>query len=231
MILVIMLSAQSCTFVKIDKNPDIEVSVNGKEYSGSSIKGSSSMVEKTFDFTEVRSLLLEGSGDVQIVHGNTPSLSVKVPENLAEYLKVGITDGELEISLDHLHRYRDADLDIHLAVPMIESVEIDGAGMIRLKDMGLLDFEAVIDGAGSIYLNNVAAGALDLSVDGAGHITSDDLDCTSINAEIDGTGEITLNGKAASADLNVDGIGTIDIRNFNCPNANCHRDGIVKIKR
>jgi hypothetical protein len=230
------LCSTSCRFVTIDRskfdNESISINTDADTGRKDVIKGSDREVSRDFSsLGEIRELIIDGSADVSVRQSENPVLSIELPANLEDYLRVDFDNGKCNIYLDRSHRYTNASFDIILGTSTLEKLSINGASDIEMGRVTLGDLSLEINGAGDVDIHHITCGDLSIEINGAGEIDAQNMDCKSITAEINGAGEIDLGGKCVDLDVRVSGTGSVDVSRMECTGKkNVHRDGLVTIK-
>ncbi|MBP5335000.1 MAG: DUF2807 domain-containing protein [Bacteroidales bacterium] len=230
------LTCSSCRFITIDQDKlgkdNITISSGVDLGNKDVIKGSDREVSRDFSsLGEIRTLVIDGSADVTVRQSENPVLSIELPANLEDYLRVDYDNGKCNIYLDRSHRYTNASFDIILGTSTLEKLSINGASDIEMGRMTLGDLAIEINGTGDVDIHHITCGDLSIEINGAGEIDAQNMDCKSITAEINGAGEIDLGGKCVDLDARISGTGSVDVTRLECSGRkNVHRDGLVNIK-
>ena len=236
-ILAATLCTVSCRFIKIDEGKitgfdNMDVTFGGNPVSKEVIKGSDREVSRDFSYLgEITTLVIDGSTDITVRQSENPVLSIEIPANLEEYLKVDYNNGKCQVYLDRSYRYTNASFDIILGTSTLEKLEINGAAEVEMGRMTLGDLDFEINGAGDVDMHHINCGKLSIEINGAGQIDAQEMDCRSIDVEVNGAGEVDLGGKCVDLDVSVSGTGSVDVTRLECTGKkNVHRDGLVNIK-
>ena len=238
-ILAAALCTTSCRFIKLDEgkfggfNENMDIQIGDSYIAKETIKGSDKEVKKEFsDLGKIVALTIDGNADITIKQTENTELSVELPDNLEQYLKVEYGASACKIYLDKKFKYTNAKFDIVLGTSHIEYLTINGAADIEMQRMLLGDFELEINGAGEVDMNHITCGDLSIEINGAGEIDAQEMDCKDIDIEINGAGEIDLGGNCANIDVEVNGTGAIDLTRLECSGRkSAKRSGLVTIKQ
>ena len=231
--LIALSSTTSCRFIKLDESKfSDDVITYGTTGTKGTIKGSDKETTITYsDLDKIVVLGIDGSTDITIRQSEDTELTLKLPENLEEYLKFEYAASACKIYLDKDYKYTNAKFDIVLGTSDLEKLVINGAADVEMKRMELGDLEFEINGAGNVDISNIKCGDLSIEINGAGEVDAQEMDCKDIDIEINGAGEIDLGGKCKDVDVEVNGTGSVDISRLECTGKkNVHRSGIVTIK-
>jgi hypothetical protein len=135
---------------------------------------------------DVQAVELSTSGDLVVVHGDRPALTVTAAKPALERLTSDVQDGRLVLSTD-------------------------GAAFITGRIAYLLETDhlddVVIRGSGDVTGSDVTADELSVLIQGSGNVTLDGLDAHRVTVRIEGSGDVTLSGTADELDVRVAGSG------------------------
>ena len=228
-------SATSCRFIKIDESKfDSEgITIQSGNGSKGTIKGSNKETRLEFnDFDKIVLLSIDGSTDITIRQSEATEMTLELPENLEEYLKVEYAASACKIYLDKDYKYTNAKFDIVLGTSDLEKLVINGAAEVEMEKMELGDLKFEINGAGNVDVNHVKCGDFSIEINGAGEVDAQDMDCGDIDVEINGAGEIDLGGKCKDVTVEVNGTGSVDISRLeNSGRQTVRKSGIVTVKK
>ncbi len=139
------------------------------------------------DVGDVRAVELSTSGDLVVVHGDRPALTVTAAKPALPRLTSDVTDGRLVLSSDG------AFVTGRIAY-LLETDHLD---------------DVVIKGSGDVTGSGVTADELSVLVQGSGNVTLDGLDAHRVAVRIEGSGDVTLSGTADELDVRVAGSGNV----------------------
>jgi len=182
---------------------------------GKRVKGDSNMVTKTRNVSNYDRVAVGGSFDVKLIEGEEGKLTLRVDENLLQYLITEVKDGKLKIKwkkgMNISHRS-----DILVTVPFkdIDEVSLAGSGDVYSEDtIKATNFKTALSGSGDIKvkvnatdINTALSGSGDISIagttgtlkcaiSGSGNISAYELISNEADARIAGSGNIKLNVK------------------------------------
>lgn len=160
---------------------------------GKRVKGNGKVVtiERTvgdYDYVSVA-----GWFDVELVDGNEGEITIKGEENLLEYIKTEVKDGDLVIKTKkgvnlQPSNWKDG-ITITVPVESINGASLSGSGDVIGKTTLKADhFKTSISGSGDIEL---------------------DVEANRLKASMSGSGDIRLSGKATDFEVSVSGSGDI----------------------
>src|SRR5579883_2845357 len=155
------------------------------------VEGSGISATEERDIGNVNEVVLSGVGDLTIVPGAMPALSVTADDNILPALETNASGGKLHIgtrSLTSIH----PKTKIHytLTVPQLNSITVSGAGTVKTQRLEADDLKLKLSGAGKVQLDN--------------------LNCKSLAITLSGSGIANLSGPAEHFKLRLSGAGKID---------------------
>ncbi len=188
--------------------------VNAQWY-GKKIKGNGNVVTKTRNVSEYDQIAVAGSFDVKLVAGKEGKLTIKVEENLLEYLITEVKDGKLKIKWEKgVNINTTKELLVTVPFEDIEAVSLAGSGDVFSEDTIKTDnLKVALAGSGDMKLN-INASSISSAVSGSGDIklmgSSENLKCAvagsgdingyelasnNVEVSIAGSGDIKVNAK------------------------------------
>lgn len=170
-------------------------------------------------FSKVESYI---GGTVQVVEGDTHTVTVSAQQDILDVLKTEIEDGSLVIRYKHNVRVsRSEDVSVTVHAPSFRTLKMLGAGKIINRDTLNSPFLTVdVNSSGSVHLNQVHAALLDAEIGGSGYIRVDGGRVTREVISIVGSGNIQLGSlpadevkvrSYASGSANVYALRTLDV--------------------
>jgi len=171
----------------------ISVNIQSQWFS-TGVKGNGNIVTKTRNVGDYDKVSVAGSFDVTLVAGNEGSLSIKIEDNLLEYLITEVVNGSLKIKWEKGVNIRTRK-GVYITVPFeeIEAVKLSGSGDITSDDViKATDFYTSVSGSGDIKLN---------------------VEADEITSKVTGSGDVTLKGNSPFLKTSVTGSG--DFHGFN----------------
>lgn len=161
-----------------------------------------SLETRTLDIDGFTGVELEIAADVRVTQGSEFSVVAEGHEGIINLLELDVKNGVWHIDLRENCR-SNYDLIIHITMPEIKALILDGSG--NIEGQNTFDLESI-----------------DLEINGSGNMDID-LTATQIDADINGSGNMTLEGQAEGLDLRIDGSGNFGNFDFTVDTA------IVKI--
>jgi len=176
------------------------------------VRGNGKIITKTRTVGEYEKVAVGGSFDVKLIYGEEGKLTIKIDENLLEYLVTAVEDGKLKIKWKKGINISTNKV-ILITVPFkdIDAVSLAGSGDVYSDDViKSTNFKAALSGSGNLKLV-VSAQNVSSAISGSGNIDligkTDLLKCS-----ISGSGDIRAYELTSNdADIRIAGSGNIKI--------------------
>ena len=165
----------------------------GPQSSSELVPGSGTITTETYQTAEFDRVELAGEGQVVVIIGDDPGLTVRTDDNLHDYLEATVSNGTLRLATRD-----DGAIDIEPTDSIIWTVHTPRATALHLS------------GAGFMSATGAQSDRLEVVLDGVGDIDLTDLEAISLSATLSGVGTINASGTAESVELTLTGIGDID---------------------
>jgi hypothetical protein len=160
----------------------------------------------------VDEVILSDMGDLTIVPGTFPKLSVTADDNVLPALEADCQNGKLVLRTKSRTSIRArTKIAYTLAVPRLDAITISGAGNVKSTRLDSENLKVKLSGAGNIHLANLTCKSLNLTLSGAGtaHLSGA---TEKLTLRLSGAGEIEAAGlKASSAEVRISGAGNATI--------------------
>ena len=155
--------------------------------------------ERTIE--NVNQVEFSGVGELTIVSGAAPTLSVTADDNILPVLETEASDGQLTIDTRSRTTIHPKTKIVYtLTVPRLDAIDVSGAGSVTTKRFETDDLKVKLSGAGKAQLDNLTCHSLSLSLSGAG-IANLSGSTEKLTLRISGAGNIdAAKLKAKSAD-------------------------------
>ncbi len=217
------LLLSGCVFVKIKDG--------GITKSGEKIVGNGVISEKTFEVEDFSRIKLNVPADVTYSVADTPSMVVKVDENLMEYLTVSVSDGTLRIGSTGASFRNFKKLAITLSSTALERLDCDGAvdfvseGVIRGES-----FKMEVNGAADVEIPDLDVKSASFEINGAGDLEVNLVDADKVSLQISGAGDADLTGRAKEVRVQVNGTGDVDLTRLQYETLDKKVNGVGSVK-
>jgi len=165
------------------------------------IKGSGNVITESREVSGFDGVSHTGIGRVIITQGDTESLTIKVDDNLMEYITSEVRNGTLELGFKENIRF-----DTSTSVLF----------QVSAKDLNAIDSV----GTGSIEMEILNTDQIEISTSGTGSIIIDQLTATDLVADAEGTGEIKLAGAVETQQITQVGTGDYNASDLESQTAN-----------
>ncbi|MDE6266885.1 MAG: DUF2807 domain-containing protein [Muribaculaceae bacterium] len=223
--------------------------------SGKRIEASANQLSKTLDVENFNAVKV--SGNIQVLYVESPTTEVEftAPDNVMEYYKYKVKDGELKVWLDgKVSINYPGDIQspkLLIKAPSItgitlsgasgfvtkalrapeSEIEIDlsGASSLTVENVNCKKFDAEISGASSVKIADIKAGVVDLECNGASN-ASMVADVEAIEVDCSGASNVKLSGKATSAIYECSGASQISASKLEAVNGKANASGMSSVK-
>lgn len=216
------LLVSGCVFIKIKDTGSLT-----KE----SVKGNGIITEKTFEVGDFSRVELSVPADVTYTLSDTPSVLVRVDENLMEKITVSEENGLLTVKPTEKSFRNFKKLEIRLSSSSLASLQCDGAvdfncaGPVRSET-----FSLECNGAADVEMENLDAKTVSFVVNGAGDIDARLADADQVSLKISGAGDANLSGKTREVQVEVNGAGDVDLSRLDYENLVKKVNGMGSVK-
>ena len=155
---------------------------------------------------DVSAVELAGVGELTIVPGAAPSLSVTADDNVLPALETESANGRLTLrTKSRVSINTKTKIAYTLTVPRLDSVTVSGAGSVRAHRLDSDDLKVKLSGAGKAHLDNIT--------------------CKSLKLELSGAGSAALGGAAEQFTLRLSGAGGVDAARLKANSADVRVSG------
>lgn len=216
------LLLSGCVFVKIKDSGSAK---------GERVAGNRVITEKSFDVAPFSQIKLGVPADVTFQTAPDCALSVKMDENLFEYLTVEVEDGMLKIGSKNSSIRNFKKLEMKISAPSLGYLECNGAVDFEALD-GIRgeEFKMVVNGAADVEISGLEAKNVAFEVNGAGDIDVDLVDAETVKLQISGAGDASLSGKAEAVKVQVNGAGDVDLTSLDYASLDKKINGVGSVK-
>lgn len=217
------LLLSGCVFVKIKDNADVK--------SGTKVAGNGVISEKEYTVEPFSRIQLSVPADVKFETADACALSVKMDENLFEYLTVSVEDGTLKIgsTVRSLRNFKK--LEMRVSAPSLEYLSCNGAVDFTAEStVRGDDFKMEVNGAADVEFASLDVRTASFTINGAGDLDVNLEDADAVRLEISGAGDATLSGKAHEAKVTVNGAGDVDLTDLEYESLDKRINGIGEVK-
>lgn len=193
------------------------------------VKGTGSPERKTLSVASFHGIVLQGAVDVQLTVSPMQSVEVEAQPNIAALVLTEVKDGIWIIHTDKCYS-TDKPFIIHIAVPSIDVVSIQGSGDVTSTgEFNATEMKLDVQGSGDLRMMAVAQ-TIRAGVQGSGDITLGGT-CDMLHAAVQGSGDIKAGElKTVSAKASVEGSGDITVQASENLDANVQGSGDVKYR-
>ena len=213
------------------------ISVNGEKLGGKTIKGDGNIVTQNYNVTAFNEISTSLPATVNFTISNEYSCTVRVDENILEYLDIKVSGNDLVLKKQEKHKntnLKATEFVIDVMAPSLEDINLAGSGTLNVLsplEGGVL--EANVAGSGDIVFNGtVSVQRIELNVAGSGDIVCNELIAGKLDTNIAGSGDIKVTrGTVTAAEASVAGSGDIVLTcNIENLEANIAGSGDIKAR-
>lgn len=185
---------------------------------GGGIVPSGHVVTRTFDLTGFERVELN-TYDAEIQQSDEFSITVRVDDNLEEFVEADVRGDALDLSFDPDRRISGRlTLEAVIMMPTVVGLEVTGAGSAEVMGFGATDsLDLVVSGASGVEGTFEATG-VSVVVSGASNIDAE-MTATDVDATVSGASSVTLSGSANALDLDVSGASNGGLSEFSVETA------------
>lgn len=217
------LLLSGCVFVKIKDG--------GITKSGEKIVGNGIISEKTFEVEDFSRIKLSIPADVTYSVADTPSMVVKVDENLMEYVTVSVENGTLKVGSKNSSFRNFKKLAVTLSSTALERLDCDGA--VDFTSTGVIcgeTFKMQVNGAADVEIPSLDVKRAAFEINGAGDLDVNLVDADEVTLQISGAGDADLSGAAREVKVTVNGTGDVDLSRLQYETLDKKVNGVGSVK-
>ena len=168
---------------------------------------------QTFDLKDFTGIEVDGHVGLDVSVGEKFAVKVSGREADMERLRVEVRDGVLHIYKERRkrgsRRQRSRELHATIALPKLNSVDIDGMSDAKIRNIDSDNFSLSVDGHGELILSGKCGSSV-IDIDGHAEIEGREFKCKNVSLKIDGHGEIELYAGETLA-VDISGHGDVEI--------------------
>ena len=191
------------------------IHIDGETLGGKTIKGDGNIVTQNYNVSSFDKLSTSLSATVNFTVSDAYTCSVRVDQNLLEYLDIRTKGDELILKKQEEHKnitLQATEFIIDVTAPSLEGINLAGSGTLNvLSRMETEELEVNVAGSGDVYFKEpLIVGDLELNVAGSGDIACDALEADQLDANVAGSGDLKVDsGTVREAEASVAGSGDI----------------------
>ncbi len=168
---------------------------------------------QTFDVKGFTGIEVDGHVGLDVSVGEKFAVKVSGREADMERLRVEVRDGVLHIYKERRKRgsRRQGSRELHatIALPKLNSVDIDGMSDAKIRNIDSDNFSLSVDGHGELILSG-KCGTSVIDIDGHAEIEGREFRCKNVSLKVNGHGEIELYASETLA-VDISGHGDVEI--------------------
>jgi hypothetical protein len=197
---------------------------------------------KQFPLSGFSHVALKGSSHLQLVQGESFSVTASGPVDAMPYVKAELRGDTLELAVEADKKFffgvvtisSDPEVQFRVTLPKVAGIKVTGSGEATADTIESEDLDLRVTGSGVIKVNKLAAESLyasvtgsgDLlvgttlavrgqaSITGSGDLRLDNYAGEALNAEIKGSGDMVVGGRVGQLKISLMGSGDFVGRNL-----------------
>lgn len=154
-------------------------------------KGSGRMAAEARDVRDFRSIDVSSVFEVEVIAQSDFHVEVEADDNLLQYVRTEVRNGELQITLDKKVRTGNP-IRVRVSAPTIQRIEASGASRVKIRDVNAPEFVADTSGASKIEISGETA-ELIVDVSGASHVNAAALKAANATVDASGASRVSVN--------------------------------------
>lgn len=147
------------------------------------------MVSEERQVSGFKYVVLEGMGDMEIIVGDTESLTIEAEDNIISRIESYVSGDTLHIGFERFFS-------------IIPTKGITYT--LTVKDLNGIE----VSGYGDVYILELTTDHLDVEVSGGGWIAIDNLNADELNVKLSGAGDFDISGAVKKQEISLSGAGS-----------------------
>ena len=189
------------------------ITVDGETFGGKTIKGDGNIVTQNYTVSAFNEISTSLPATVNFTIADEYTCSVRVDENILEYLDIKVDEHDLILKKQDQHKninLHATEFVIEVTAPSMEDINLAGSGTLNvLSPMEGEELEVNLAGSGDIVFNEtVNVQEVELNVAGSGNIDCNEVLADKLDANVAGSGDLSVKtGNVRKAEVSVAGSG------------------------
>ena len=179
----------------------------------------------------VRTVLFDMVGNLTITQGTEEELTVNADEKLLPIITSTVNNGTLTLTMNGSFKAdlsKGVNIDLDLKVKQLDTLNLKGAGNIKVLNLNVSKLTVAMSGAGSVNIAGKVA-EQDISLDGAGSYDSVNTKSQNAMVHLSGVGSVKVRVSSV-LDATMSGLGSIEYIG-NPTTLNKHISGFGQVKQ
>ena len=190
------------------------ISIDEDFFDGETIKGNGNVITREYNISEFNELSCDLSATVNFTVAEDYKCTVRVDENLLDYLDVKVSNGELWLARAKEHKkvnLRATEFVFDVTAPSLKEINLVSSGDINIiSPLNEKKLEVGLVGSGNVdFKEEVNIDHLELTVAGSGDINVEKGSIAELEANVIGSGDIVSRAEVQDLDINVTGSGDV----------------------
>lgn len=166
-------------------------------HAGPTVSGSGTVASKDLSVGGFKRVELAGSGELTLVRGDAPGLSVETDENLFEWLDCRVDGDTLHLGWKpntHIRTTKTPRFQVRYTE--LTAATLSGSGTIQADGLTADAFAVTVSGSGDVRLPDLKVGTLTFKLAGSGSLTANGT-TDAFEVSVSGSGQVTADGLSA----------------------------------
>ena len=192
------------------------------------VRGSGVVQTEQRDATGFSEIRLSGSGEVDVRHADTQSVTVEAEDNILPLLETRVRDGTLSLGArPNVNISPTRPIRYQITVKRLTAIGVSGSGRFVVEGLDTPRLSAEISGSGSATFSG-RADDVRLTISGSGEYDAARLTSKTARVEISGSGSATVN---ATDRVEANVIGSGSVRYIGNPSVDQRVSGSGSVRR
>ena len=193
------------------------INLDGENFGGEIIKGNGNIVTRNYEVGAFNDLSVLLSATVNFTVSNDYTCTVRVDENILEYLDIKVKKDELTMERQQKYKtvnLRPTEFVIDITAPRLEEVNLAGSGNVNvLSPLNAKEMEFFVAGSGNIIFKEaINIRHLEMQIAGSGDIRIPDLTADKLEVDVAGSGSAKIDGgRVNEAEVSIAGSGDCNL--------------------
>lgn len=193
------------------------------------VRGSGLPVEKNYYLDDFTAVSISETCDLTITQGDSFSIVITTDDNIADYLEVEESDGDLTIGLRSGISYSNIIFEAVVTMPELNKLSANGVSKADVSGFTSSDtLNISVNGASEVNMDYVSIAGVNASVEGASYLNFNTENINgSANLECEGASELVFSATSGSKNANIfcEGASKIDMKGYTANKVTVEIDG------
>lgn len=186
------------------------------------------ITSRSIEVTDFNAIVVNGAFDVVFTQSGTPSAVFSADSKEIDKYTIRQEGKTLRIDPVQSSRPRWRNTRLVISSTGLESIVLNGAADLNVKDNSVMNFDMKISGAADASIRNLSACSVTLTVNGAADLELKNLNADKLSVTVNGAADVELEGTAGAVCIQTNGISDIDTKKLNYNTIDIQRNGVKK---